>query len=115
MPTVRIFHVAYDTSLLKVRAEMLKHAGFQVSSALGNIQARRELEDKADYDLVVIGWSGSDSERGDIVRWVKERAPALRVIALYGTGGRPITEADFNSRSDNPEEWFTAVKRVAAV
>lgn len=106
--------MAYDTSLLDVRTEMLKHAGFQVSSALGNTQARRELEDKADYDLVVIGWSGSDTERGDIVRWVKEHAPALRIIALYGAGGHEITEADFNSRSENPAEWFAAVKRAAA-
>jgi hypothetical protein len=81
---------------------------------LGNGQARRVLEDQTDYDLVVIGWSGSDTERRDIVRWVKARSPRLRVIALYGASGHEITEADFNSPSENPDEWFAAVKRAAA-
>jgi DNA-binding NtrC family response regulator len=114
MARARIFHVAYDTSLLNVRNEMLKHAGFQVFSVLGNTQARLVLEGQADYDLVVIGWSGSYSERREIVRWVKERSPKLRVIALYSNGGQEIAEADFNSHSEKPEEWFAAVKRAAA-
>ena len=113
MPRVRIFHVAYDTSLLRVRTEMLKHAGFNVSSALGNPQARRELEANADYGLVVVGWSAPDGERGDMVRWVKVHYPNLRVIALYGGAGHEIPEADFNSRSEDPGEWFGAVKRAA--
>ena len=113
MPRVRIFQVAYDPSLLRVRAEMLNHAGFQVSSALGNIQARRELLANNEYDLVVVGWSTDDGARREMVCWVKQHFPYLRVIALYGTGGHQISEADFNSNSENPEDWFLAVKRAA--
>jgi DNA-binding NtrC family response regulator len=113
MPKARIFQVAYDASLMRVRAEMLKHAGFEVWSALGNDEARCALEAEANYDLVVVAWSASDSSRGEMVRWLKQRWPAVRVIALHSHLGHPIAEADVNSCSEKPEEWFAAVKRSA--
>ncbi len=113
MPQVRIFHVAYDASLLRVRTEMLRHAGFEVTSALGNEEAQRMLSEISQFSLVVVGWSGGEEERREMVRWVKQQHPALRIIALYSSHGHAIAEADFNSRSEKPEEWFTAVKKAA--
>ncbi len=110
---VRVFQVAYDRSLLIVRAEMLKHAGLEVASALGNDEARRALEQAADYDLVLVAWSAPDAVRREMVVWVKLRYPQIRVMALYSATGRPIAEADFNSASERPEEWFTAVRNAA--
>ena len=113
MSRVRIFQVAYDASLLKVRAEMLKLAGYDVISVLGNEEARNALDKDANYQLLVVGWSATDAVRGDMVRWCKQRCPALRVIALYRAGGHSIAEADLNSCSENPAEWFGDVTRAA--
>jgi DNA-binding NtrC family response regulator len=109
MARVRVFHIAFDSSLLKVRAEMLRHAGFEVCSALGDDEARRALAENADYDMVVVGWSASDADRREMVGWLKKRFAGLRVIALHSGSGQAIVEADFNFCSDKPEEWFTAV------
>jgi DNA-binding response OmpR family regulator len=114
MPRVRVFQIAFDSSLLKVRAEMLKHAGLEVWSALGPDEPRRALSENADYDLVLVGWSGPATARREMVRWLKEHYAGLRVIALRNGSDQDITEADFNFCSDKPEEWFTAVKRAAA-
>jgi DNA-binding NtrC family response regulator len=114
MSRVSIFQVAYDASLLRVRAEMMKHVGFDVTSALGNEEAQRALTQAANHVLVVVGWSAPDSQRREMVCWLKRHFPALRVIALYSAGAREIPEADFNSCSEVPDQWFTAVKRAAA-
>jgi DNA-binding NtrC family response regulator len=114
MPKVRIFQVAYDPSLLRVRAEMLKLAGYNVLSVLGNEEARDALEQDANYQLVVVGWSGTDAARTEIVQWLKKCWPALRVIALYRAGSHAIAEADLNSCSESPAEWFNAVTRAAS-
>ncbi len=113
MPRVRIFQVAYDPSLLRVRAEMLKHAGYTVTSALGNEAAGRMLQQSGDYDLLVVGWSASDAVRSEMVRLAKQCRPSLRIIALYRAGSRVLAEADLNSCSEDPAEWFAAVTRAA--
>ncbi len=110
---VRVFQVAYDSSLLFVRAEMLKHAGFEVESALGNEEVRRRLKQAVTYDLVMVGWSAPDELRREIVLWLKQHHPQVRVIALYNTTGHLIPEADFNSASERPEQWFSAVRQAA--
>jgi DNA-binding response OmpR family regulator len=113
MPRVRILQVAYDSSLLRVRTEMLKHAGFEVGSALGNDEAQRVLQENDDYDLIVVAWSAPDTVRREIVIWLKQQRPNQRVIALHSAGAHPIAEADLNSCSENPDEWFKAVKAAA--
>ncbi|MGI9101674.1 MAG: hypothetical protein ACR2IF_04430 [Terriglobales bacterium] len=110
----RIFQVAYDQSLLAIRQEMLKTAGFDVVSAQGNQAAREMLSENHAYDLIVVGWSAGDHPRRDIVTWIKQRWPQLRVIALHDTRNHPIPDADYNSASENPHEWFEAVKSAAA-
>ncbi len=113
MPQVRVFHIAYDASLLRARTAMLDHAGFQVTSVLGNEQARRVLTEQTDFDLVLVGWSADNETRRDIVRWLKQHLPSLRVFSLHTARAQPLAEADFNSCSENPAEWFTAVKKAA--
>lgn len=114
MTRVRVLQIAFDPLLLKVRAEMLKHAGLEVFSVLGPDEARRALSDNADYDLVLVGWSAPDQVRREMVCWLKEHYAGLRVISLHNGRCQDIMEADFNFCSDKPEEWFTAVKRAAA-
>ena len=102
-----------DTDMRRFLVKALQNAGFEVTSALGNEEARRVLSEIAEFALVVVGWSTGDEERREMVRWVKQQYPALRVRALYSSRGHAIAEGDFNSRSEKPEEWFTAVKKAA--
>ena len=106
----RIFQIAYDLGLLRVREVALAEQGFSVNSALGNTDARRVLAEDAPYDAFLIGWSATSSERKSIVSWLKQRWPAITVIALHDPYQEPTPGADVAATYDTPEGWIGAVK-----
>ena len=110
--TPRVFQVAYDQGLLRVREFTLAEHGFSVSSALGNAEARRLLAENAPFDAFMVGWSATKAERQAIVRWLKQRWPVIPVVAIHDFFQGPILEADATATHDSPEEWISAVKAV---
>lgn len=109
VPT-RIFQVAYDQGLLRVREVVLAEHGFSVRSALGNTDARHVLAEDAPYDAFLIGWSATSSERKSIVSWLKQHWPTIPVIALHYPYQEPTPGADVAATYDTPQGWIGAVK-----
>jgi DNA-binding NtrC family response regulator len=106
----RVFQVAYDQGLLTVREWALSRYGLSVTSAFGNAEARRLLAENAPFDVFVVGWSTTFQERKAIVSWLKQRWPAIPVVAIHDSFQTPIPGADVTTTHDTPEEWIAAVR-----
>ena len=99
----RIFQIAYTHSLLAARAELLSKRGYKVASALGNEAARKALKVRAEtYDLFIVGHAAPLDVRNDMVQWLKENYPRIRILALKP----PYDSADFDL---SPDELLSAV------
>ncbi len=108
-----VLQVAYYPALLKTRSEMLKNAGYQVTSVLGNDKAMALPGSViAAADLVVVGFSAAHSVRAAMVHWFKAHHPGIRVIALQFHDGETFSEADVASMSEDPKIWLAAVVDV---
>jgi hypothetical protein len=110
----RVFHIAYDEMLLISRAELLEERGYEVTSVLGNNDAKRVLENgRGTYRIFLIGHAAPAEDRKEIVQWIKSRFPAAKVVALNDPK-IILAEADFNFVINGPEGWLGAVESFAA-
>jgi len=81
-----ILQVAYYPTLQETRTQMLKSAGYQVTSVLGNDNAiGLDGAVIAAADLIVVGFSASHSVRAAMVLWFKARYPKIPVVVLQFT------------------------------
>lgn len=110
---VRVFQVAYNQQLLRVREMILQQKGFTVHSVIGNSEACRLLGEEAfgdsRFDCFIIGWSGSYEEKKSITEWIKQKWPTIPVVAIHDQFVR-IPKADITATHDTPEEWIRAVE-----
>ena len=105
-----VLQVAYYPALLNTRSEMLKNAGYRVTSVLGNEEAMAlPASVIAAADLIVVGFSTGHSVRAAMVHWFKAHHPGIRVIALVFYNEEPFSEADACSTSEDPKIWLAAV------
>ena len=76
-----VLQIGYDATLCTVRSLILEHEGFEVQSALGNREGELLLR-TGNYDLALVGWSGSFEERRQMVLTIKRIRPDLPAVAL---------------------------------
>jgi hypothetical protein len=108
-----IFQIAYDEMLLVRRAELLKSRGYEVSSALGNDDARRSLANNGGCRLFIVGHAAPRETREEMVRWLKRNFPHIRILALNPPHQANLAEADYNLVLNGPEEWLSIVANSA--
>jgi len=108
-----ILHVAYYPSLQETRTLMLKSAGYEVTSVLGNDNARG-LDPAliAAADLIVLGFDAPHSVRADMVVWFKVRYPEIPVVALRSSRWEEFPEAEVSSFSEDPTIWLAEVASI---
>ncbi len=113
-PTLKdVFQIAYDKTLLEARAKLLRNRGYQVSSVLGNAEARRLLAAGESYRIFIVGHAAPQGEREHIVAWLKSNFPRAKILALNPPHNGGLDKADFNFVLNGPEEWLFAVDSVA--
>jgi hypothetical protein len=105
-PSRRIFQVAYDQALLFTRAELLKSRGYLVESVFGNDEAKRYLDGASGFDLFIIGHAADRRTREEMAEWLRERFPAVRILALNPPHHPELANADYNIRQNGPEVWL---------
>jgi len=110
----RVFQVSYDEIVLITRAELLKSHGYEVTSALGNEQARTSLDGRDRYDLFIVGHGAPTDVREELSRWLKANFPNTKILALNPTYDAQVTSADYNFGVDGPDEWLAAVASAIA-
>ena len=110
----RVFQIAYDQALLFTRAELLKTRGYVIESALGNDDARRHLAGGSGFDLFIIGHAADRRTREEMADWLRERFPAVRILALNPPHQPELANADYNIRQDGPEVWLELLSNKLA-
>jgi DNA-binding NtrC family response regulator len=108
-----ILQVAYYPSLRDIRAQMLRAAGYEVTSVLGNDEAMALSPSLiAATDLVVVGFSNSPSIRAAIVQWFKVRHPIIPVVVLKFYEWEKFPEADGVCLCEDPRNLLAAVGNI---
>jgi hypothetical protein len=105
----RIFQVAY-TKALALRARLLRHDGYDVTSVSGNEVARFVLYAQASpaYDLFVLGHGASNAVRMQMVTWLRARYPSIRIVAL-NMRGQVIDGLRYNAPSEPESAWLPTI------
>lgn len=108
----QVCQIAYDQGLLATREMLLRDAGYQVTSFLGNQEAMKGI--KSDCDLFVLGHATHRAAREEMLGWLKHNFPASQVIVLYpgAASEQRLQGADHHSVYDNPAEWLAAIDQV---
>ena len=108
-----ILQIAYYPMLQETRSKMLKTAGYQVTSVLGNESAMAlPSAVLAAVNLVVVGFSSDHSIRSAMVHWLKARHPDIPVIALQAHDWEEFSEADAAMKIEDPKAWLAAVVKT---
>jgi DNA-binding NtrC family response regulator len=108
-----ILHIAYYPNLQATQALLLKSAGYEVVSVLGNDKARAlDAAVIAAADLVVVGFCAPHSVRAELVLWFKTHYPKLPVIALQSTRWEEFHEADTTAFAENPTIWLEKIASI---
>src|SRR5712691_5897451 len=111
-----ILQVAYYPTLQETRTLMLKSAGYQVTSVLGNDNAM-SLDGTliAAADLIVVGFSASHSVRAAMVLWFKARYPKIPVVVLQFSSWEKFPEADVSTFSEDPTLWLAEIASILKI
>jgi len=110
--TKRIFHVAYDERLGDDTAELLRSRGYGVMSVVGNEKARALLGSIQHYDLFIVDHAAAAAIRKEMVDWLREKYPRVKILAL-NPPGQQLSNADFSVPS-GPENWLPIVTQELA-
>jgi hypothetical protein len=109
----RVFQIAYDERLLVSRAALLKNRGYQVSSALGNDDAKRILDTRERYRIFIVGHAAPNETREDMIRWLKANFPTTKILVVNPPSSAILEGADYNVVLNGPEEWLSIVANAA--
>jgi hypothetical protein len=109
----RVFQIAYDERLLVSRAALLKNRGYQVSSALGNDDAKRILDTRERYRIFIVGHTAPNETREDMIRWLKANFPTTKILVVNPPSSAILEGADYNVVLNGPEEWLSIVANAA--
>jgi|SRR5215467_2518062 len=109
----RIFQIAYDEQAGLRSAALLRSHGYGVISVLSNEAAKVLLSSIQKYDLFLVGQAAPEENRREMVNWLKEKYPDVKVLAL-NPPHQPLPNADYNALANDPESWLPFVtERVA--
>src|SRR5947209_3466274 len=106
----RILSISYDDSLLRTRHWILERAGYEVTSALGFLEAQEACL-KTRFDLVVIGHSIPLKDKIALARLAQTGCGAA-ILSLRIVGQEPIPEATFSTERSDPEALLETVQQA---
>lgn len=104
----RVFQIAYDEEAALQSATLLRSRGHAVISVLNNEAAKVLLSSIQKYDLFIIGHTGPEKCRSEMVDWLKAHYPDVKVLAL-NSPHQPLPNADYNSSASDPQSWLLFV------
>ena len=108
-----IFQITYAHEMAQAREEMLRLWGYRVTSAVGNENAKMELESKPHVDLFILGHAAPERERSEMVAWLREKYPKVKILAL-NPSHESIHSADYNVQLGGPESWLPVVAKATS-
>jgi len=88
-------------------AELLRSRGYGVITVVGNEKARVLLGSIHHHDLFIVGQVAAEAIREEMVDWLREKYPRVKILAL-NLPGQQLSNADFNALN-GPENWLSMV------
>src|SRR5215472_8920132 len=82
-----LFQIGYNEKELNARAELFRRVGHEVISVHDNEAAKSALASMKDVDVFVVGHTAPEQTRLEMVDWLKENFPKVKVVALIPAAG----------------------------
>jgi DNA-binding response OmpR family regulator len=105
----RILSVSYDEMLLKTRADLLEHEGYEVVSVQGFIASLEECKHDG-FDLFILGHSIPHKEKQELIRAFR-RSCSAPIVSLLRNCDDSVDEADLQVEPD-PRKVLDAVAAI---
>ena len=102
-----MFQIGYDEKDLNVRAELFRRFGHEVISVPDNETAKHALASTHNVDVFVVGYQAPDKTRKEMVDWLKENCPKVKIVALVPSTNRQLPRADYNIMLNDWGEWLS--------
>jgi len=111
MALYHLLSIGADPSVLATRSDVLKRAGYLVSTASSEVSARKILGERG-FDLVVVCHSLSPADRVKIMQAARASENAPKVVAISRTP-EPEPAADGSVHSlDGPDKLLECIAEV---
>ena len=101
-----MFQIGYDEKELNVRAELFRRFGHEVISVPDNETAKQALTSTLNVDVFVVGYQAPDRTRKEMVDWLKENFPKVKIVALVPSTNQQLPRADHNITLNDWDEWL---------
>ena len=113
-PPKRImFQIGYDEKELNARAELFRRVGHEVISVPNNESAKQALTSIDKVDVFIVGYTAPEQTRKEMVDWLKERFPRVRIVALVPSASLQLPRADYNVVLNDLDEWLALLATAA--
>jgi 5'(3')-deoxyribonucleotidase len=109
-----MFQIGYDEKELNARAELFRRFGHEVISVADNEAAKHALTSSHNIDVFVVGDKAPDQTRKEIVDWLKENFPKVKIVALVPSTNQRLRRADYNIVLDDWDEWVSLLGATAS-
>lgn len=109
-----IIQIAFQESLLRTRAAMLKLRGYSVLSAL-RAEGLAALPESVYHraGLFLLGHAATLEERAKLVQQIRQKNPALKILALKSTvHASNVPGADATCDLEDAETWLSKVDEM---
>jgi DNA-binding response OmpR family regulator len=106
----RILSVSYDESLLKTRKMLLQRQGYEVTSALGYVDAIQSCK-PPQFDLLILGHSIPDKDKKQLMKAFRAIGPAP-ILALRRQGEDLPDGADAHIYPDDISDLLKTVDSI---
>jgi DNA-binding response OmpR family regulator len=105
----RILSVSYDETLLRTRASLLQHEGYDVISVQGFVEGLEKCK-QGGFDLFILGHSIPHKDKQQLVQTFRQscRAP---VISLLRNCDAPLGSADLHVEPE-PRKLLQAIAEM---
>lgn len=109
----RILQITYALESALAMEEMLQLWGYRVSTVVGNEEAQAKLASKPLFDLFIVGHAAPEQTRNEMVAWLRERYPKVKILAL-NPSQQSVRGADYNVQLSGPESWLPVVAKAVS-
>jgi hypothetical protein len=114
-PPKRImFQIGYDEKELNARAELFRRCGHEVISVVDNETAKHALALIENVDVFVVGYKAPEQTRKEMVDWLKNSFPKVKIVALIPSANRQLPRADYNIVLNDWDELLSLLAATAS-
>src|SRR6516162_9709490 len=109
-----MFQIGYDEKELNARAELFRRLGHEVISVVDNEAAKHALALIANVDVFVVGYKAPEQTRKEMVDWLKNSFPKVKIVALIPSANRELPRADYNIVLNDWDELLSLLAATAS-